>query len=49
VWRLILEGVVTLSELETHWSLDDLIHANEAMDVRNAVTEAVEAHRRKNA
>jgi hypothetical protein len=27
-----LEKVTTLAELETHWSLDDMVRANEALD-----------------
>jgi hypothetical protein len=31
VWRLVLSGKATLQEIETHWSLDDLIRANLAL------------------
>lgn len=34
VWRLVLEGVATLHELETHWSIDDLVSANAALDAK---------------
>lgn len=32
VWRPVLERVATLHEIETHWSLDDLLDANDALD-----------------
>jgi hypothetical protein len=31
-WRLIVERVATLEALESHWSLDDVMDANDAMD-----------------
>lgn len=31
-WRLILERVATLEELDRHWSIDDVADANEALD-----------------
>lgn len=31
-WRLILKKVVTLTELETSWSIDDLADATDALD-----------------
>ena len=33
-WRPIVERVATLHEVETHWSIDDLADANEALDIK---------------
>lgn len=32
-WRLIVEHTATLQEVETHYSLDDVTTANEALDL----------------
>lgn len=32
VWRLILERVATLREVEEHWSILDVAEANDALD-----------------
>lgn len=34
VWRLIFEGVATLQEVEQHWSIDDVLDANEMLDAK---------------
>lgn len=34
MWRVILEKIATLQEIETHWSLDDLIRANDILDMK---------------
>lgn len=34
VWRLVLEGVATLQELETWYSFDDVLVANEVLDLK---------------
>ncbi len=34
IWRLILQGVATLQEIETHWSLSDVVAANRALDAK---------------
>lgn len=34
VERLVLERVATLSEIETHYSIDDIADKNEALDAR---------------
>jgi hypothetical protein len=39
VWRLVLSGTATLAELETSWSLDDLILANYALTYHQARNE----------
>jgi hypothetical protein len=36
VWRIVLSRTAALSEIETHWSLDDLVRANLALDVQQA-------------
>ena len=37
-----VERVATLQELETHWSLRDLILANEALDIRDEAQKAAD-------
>jgi hypothetical protein len=37
IWRLIEAGMATLYELETCWSMDDVIRANTVLDVKNEV------------
>jgi hypothetical protein len=32
IWRLVCEGVATLTEIETGWGLGDVLDANEALD-----------------
>ena len=34
-WRPILEGVATLEEVETYYSLNDLADAHEALDIKD--------------
>lgn len=46
VWRLILEKVATLSEIETLWSLDDVMRANALLDMKSDIAEV---ERRKQA
>ena len=31
-WRLVKERMATKEELETHWSIDDIVQANEVLD-----------------
>ncbi len=33
IWRLVLDEKATLAEIEQHWSLSDVLDANEALDV----------------
>lgn len=33
VWRLVVEGVATLDEIERAWWVEDVLDANEALDV----------------
>lgn len=35
VWRVIIEQVATLREIESYWSIDDLADANEALDIKH--------------
>jgi hypothetical protein len=35
IWRPILAGMVTLQELDTHWTLCDLMDAHEALDIQS--------------
>jgi len=35
IWRPILAGKTTLSEIDNHYTLDDLADLNEAMDIEN--------------
>ena len=32
VWRLVVEQVATLRELDDHWCMSDVLDANEALD-----------------
>lgn len=45
MWRLVLAGVATLSEIEMHWHLGNVFEANEALDIQEEAnrraTEAV--------
>lgn len=36
VWRVIGHGYGTLAEIETHWWVEDVLDANEAIDVEIA-------------
>lgn len=33
VWRVVSEGMATLSEIERHWWIEDVLDANEVLDV----------------
>lgn len=35
IWRLVLEKVATLAEIEQHWTLLDVGDANEALDLKD--------------
>lgn len=41
VWRLVLSGTATLTELDSSWSLDDLICGNYALTYHQACQETV--------
>jgi len=38
IWRLVLEGTATLQEIECYYDLDDVIRANDMLDVKEAIT-----------
>jgi hypothetical protein len=46
IWRLVLENVASLQELETIWNLDDVERANALLDMRLDLSE-VERKRAK--
>ncbi len=33
MWRLVVEQVATLQEIDEHWTIEDVLDANEALDV----------------
>lgn len=35
MWRLVIERVATLTEIETRWDIIDVLDANEACDLRD--------------
>jgi len=37
VWQVVAEGLGTLAEIETSWSLDDLIRAEGFISYRSAI------------
>jgi|WetSurMetagenome_2_1015567.scaffolds.fasta_scaffold1353156_2 hypothetical protein len=37
VWRLVIAGKATLHELETTWSLEDLMKANTVLDIQDEI------------
>jgi hypothetical protein len=41
VWRVVLSGNATLTEIETMWSIDDLGDANEALDIQAEIEAAI--------
>lgn len=41
VWRLVLSGTATLTELDTSWSFDDLLLGNYALTYHQAQSEVV--------
>lgn len=34
-WRLVIGKVATLAEIDTHWSLDDMLDANAVLDMQD--------------
>jgi len=46
VWRLVIERIATLEELDRHWSLDDIYRANAMLDMQADIK--AEAARRAN-
>lgn len=39
MWRLVTDGIATLHEIESYWSITDVLDANEALDVKGDVDE----------
>lgn len=39
MWRLVVERIATLQEIETHYSVDDVLQANEALDLKREAQE----------
>lgn len=37
IWRVVYSGKATLQEIETHWSLDDLLDFNEILDYQDYI------------
>lgn len=35
IWRLVLERMATLEEIERSWSIDDVMRANALLDMRS--------------
>lgn len=33
IWRLVRRGMATLREIDEHWSVEDVLDANETLDV----------------
>lgn len=46
IWRLVLKSIATLHEIESHWTISDVLDANEALDVEADVDEW---HRKRDA
>lgn len=40
MWRLVLDEKATLQEIDTHYSLDDVLDLNEALDMAADIQEA---------
>jgi hypothetical protein len=36
----VLEHIATLQEIETHWSLNDLVKGNKALDLKETIERA---------
>lgn len=41
IWTLVTEKIATLQEIETHWSLDDLIRISAVLDYRFSYNEEI--------
>lgn len=47
LWRLILEGICSLEELKTSWTLDDVLRATAILDMKQAIQKMAEARMEK--
>jgi hypothetical protein len=41
LWRLVINQCATLQELDTHWSIDDVMRANAVLDVKEEIETAM--------
>ena len=48
LWRLVLEGIASLEEIERTWNLDDLLRANALLDMRLDLMEESKRKGRRN-
>ena len=46
IWLVVFEKITTLQELETHWSLDDLVRANAVLEMRSDYLKETEKARK---
>jgi len=37
IWRVVFENIASLQEIETFWSIDDLMEANSIIDYRETL------------
>jgi len=42
IWRLVLEKIATLQEIENHWTLTDLLDAHDALNYRDYIMRKAE-------
>ena len=47
IWRLIFENIATLQELETIWSLDDVLRANAILNMKQDLATLAKEKARK--
>jgi hypothetical protein len=40
IWRLVESRIVSLTEIESTWSLDDVLRANTVLDIKAKIEEA---------
>lgn len=48
IWRLIIEKIASLYEIEKMWSLDDVLRANALLDMKMDLQEEQLRNQRKN-
>ena len=48
VWRIVLEKIATLEEIERSWSLDDLYRAEAVLDLRDELIADAQRKAREN-
>jgi hypothetical protein len=48
IWSLVISKIATLQEIETHWSLDDVMRAHATLEMKQAmISEAQKANESK--